>query len=73
MMQPTPTPATAAPRSNAAPNNTANSHHHLFIVTGPAGCGKSTVGQFIAKTMNLPFIEGDEVRNSPIPLSLSHS
>jgi len=35
-------------------------HHHIWLVTGPAGCGKSTVAQFIARTMNLPFIEGDE-------------
>jgi len=35
-------------------------HHHIWLVTGPAGCGKSTVAQFIAKAMDLPFIEGDE-------------
>jgi hypothetical protein len=45
-----------------------DAHHHLWIVTGPAGCGKSTVGEFIAETMNLPFIEGDMVRPSPLPL-----
>lgn len=37
-----------------------SSHHHIWLITGPAGCGKSTVAQFIAKTMNLPYIEGDE-------------
>lgn len=35
-------------------------YHHIWLITGPAGCGKSTVAQFIAKTMNLPYIEGDE-------------
>jgi gluconokinase len=35
-------------------------HNHIWLITGPAGCGKSTVAQFIAKSMNLPFIEGDE-------------
>ncbi|KAG0649942.1 Gluconate kinase [Hyphodiscus hymeniophilus] len=35
-------------------------HHHIWLITGPAGCGKSTVAQFIAKAMNLPYIEGDE-------------
>jgi gluconokinase len=69
MVQPTPTPAPSSTDRllpNSAPNGTA-SHHHLFIVTGPAGCGKSTVGQFIAKTMSLPFVEGDEVReNKPL-------
>jgi hypothetical protein len=44
-------------------------HHHIWLITGPAGCGKSTVAQFIAKTMNLPYIEGDEVL-TPLPLSV---
>lgn len=35
-------------------------HRHLFIVTGPAGCGKSTVAQFLAKSQDFPYIEGDE-------------
>jgi len=35
-------------------------HKHLFIVTGPAGCGKSTVGQSLAKHSGFPFIEGDK-------------
>lgn len=34
---------------------------HIWIITGPAGCGKSTVAQFIAKQLNLRFIEGDDV------------
>jgi gluconokinase len=38
-------------------------HHHIWLITGPAGCGKSTVAQYIAKAMNLPFMEGDEVFN----------
>ncbi|PSS20247.1 hypothetical protein M430DRAFT_18413 [Amorphotheca resinae ATCC 22711] len=35
-------------------------HHHIWIVTGPAGCGKSTVAKFISQALDLPFIEGDE-------------
>jgi len=41
-------------------NQPETTHHHIWLITGPAGCGKSTVAQFIAKTMNLPYIEGDE-------------
>ncbi|KAL1882738.1 hypothetical protein VTK73DRAFT_1258 [Phialemonium thermophilum] len=33
---------------------------HIWLVTGPAGCGKSTVAQRLAKELNLPYIEGDE-------------
>jgi len=39
-------------------------HHHIWLITGPAGCGKSTVAQFIAKAMNLPFMEGDEYHSA---------
>ncbi|KAJ4295708.1 hypothetical protein N0V88_004410 [Collariella sp. IMI 366227] len=33
---------------------------HIWLVTGPAGCGKSTVAKHLADTLNFPFIEGDE-------------
>ncbi|KAL0637469.1 hypothetical protein Q9L58_003524 [Maublancomyces gigas] len=33
---------------------------HIWIITGPAGCGKSTVAQFLAKSLNLLYIEGDD-------------
>jgi len=71
MGQPTPATSDHIPLVTSSSNTMSNgtlhhriqpetSHHHIWIVTGPAGCGKSTVAQFIAKTMNLPFIEGDE-------------
>lgn len=34
--------------------------HHIWLVTGPAGCGKSTVAQYLANSLNLPYVEGDE-------------
>jgi len=37
-------------------------YRHIWIITGPAGCGKSTVAQFLAQQLSLPYIEGDEVR-----------
>jgi len=37
-----------------------NKYHHIWLITGPAGCGKSTVAKFIAQTMQLTYIEGDE-------------
>ncbi|KAL8746168.1 MAG: hypothetical protein Q9190_001779 [Brigantiaea leucoxantha] len=35
-------------------------HRHMWIITGPAGCGKSTVAQYLAKELSLPYIEGDD-------------
>ena len=37
-------------------------YEHIWILTGPAGCGKTTVGQFLAKELSLPYVEGDDVR-----------
>ncbi|KAK4192693.1 P-loop containing nucleoside triphosphate hydrolase protein [Podospora australis] len=34
--------------------------HHIWLVTGPAGCGKSTVAKYLASVLHLPYIEGDE-------------
>jgi gluconokinase len=33
----------------------------LFIIGGPAGCGKSTIGHTIADYTHYPFIEGDDL------------
>ncbi|EQB50488.1 putative gluconokinase [Colletotrichum gloeosporioides] len=34
-------------------------YHHIWLVTGPAGCGKTTVAEYLAQNLNLPYIEGD--------------
>lgn len=46
----------AAQKGDAAPK-----FHHIWLVTGPAGCGKSTVAEHLAETLGLPYLEGDEV------------
>ncbi|KAJ5505746.1 hypothetical protein LT330_001614 [Penicillium expansum] len=33
---------------------------HIWIVTGPAGCGKSTVGNVLRTELGIPFLEGDD-------------
>lgn len=38
--------------------------HHIWLVTGPAGCGKSTVASYLSEALNFPYIEGDEVSSS---------
>ncbi|KAI9765246.1 MAG: hypothetical protein M1835_007431 [Candelina submexicana] len=35
-------------------------HRHIWIITGPAGCGKSTIAQYLAENLLIPYIEGDE-------------
>ncbi|USP74585.1 putative gluconokinase [Curvularia clavata] len=39
---------------------TVPSHHHILIVTGPAGCGKSTIAKYLADRYGFDYIEGDE-------------
>jgi gluconokinase len=34
---------------------------HIWIITGPAGCGKTTVAKYLAKELSLPYVEGDDV------------
>ena len=36
-------------------------HRHMWVITGPAGCGKSTIAQYAAKELSIPYIEGDDV------------
>lgn len=57
--------------TNGTPLKTANSsnvtgraggHTHIWLVTGPAGCGKSSVAEYMANALNMPYIEGDSVR-----------
>lgn len=38
---------------------------HIWVVTGPAGCGKSTVGNALRTELAVPFLEGDDV-STPI-------
>ena len=35
----------------------------IFVVMGVSGCGKSTVGQQLASTLNVEFLEGDQLHS----------
>ncbi|KAI1118761.1 thermoresistant gluconokinase [Nemania sp. NC0429] len=45
-----------APMANAGGSGT----HHIWLVTGPAGCGKTTVAEYLSKALEIPYIEGDK-------------
>ncbi|KAI0200084.1 thermoresistant gluconokinase [Astrocystis sublimbata] len=33
--------------------------HHIWLVTGPAGCGKTTVAEHLSNSLAFPYLEGD--------------
>ncbi|KAL6818657.1 P-loop containing nucleoside triphosphate hydrolase protein [Trichoderma sp. SZMC 28013] len=54
--------ATSTSLKTEAPVNIAGQageHTHIWLVTGPAGCGKSSVAEYMANALNMPYIEGD--------------
>ena len=52
------------PSKDVVNHGTAPDHfEHIFLVTGPAGCGKTTVAQHLAEQISAPYIEGDDVSN----------
>jgi gluconokinase len=64
---PPPEPSAAVPASSPSHLTSANPptmaippRHHILIVTGPAGCGKSTVAKLLADRYAFNYIEGDE-------------
>ena len=34
---------------------------HIIYITGPAGCGKTTVAKAIAEKLDMTYVEGDDV------------
>ncbi|KAK4159180.1 P-loop containing nucleoside triphosphate hydrolase protein [Cladorrhinum sp. PSN259] len=59
---PTPALSNGVHTNGAISANGSNPKHerHIWLVTGPAGCGKSTVAKYLATVLDLPYIEGDE-------------
>lgn len=71
----TPTPVTNfnSTMAAAAPPSKYN-HHHIWLVTGPAGCGKTSVAEHLANVLSMPYIEGDSVSLGPFPFPIdSHT
>ncbi|KAK5134992.1 hypothetical protein LTR08_005944 [Meristemomyces frigidus] len=42
--------------SQAAPTSR---HKHIWVITGPAGCGKTSVAEYLHMAFALPYLEGD--------------
>ena len=42
-------------------------HRHIWIITGPVGCGKSTIAQYLAHELLIPYIKGDDVSVDELP------
>lgn len=34
-------------------------HKHIWVITGPAGCGKTSVAEHLHRSHDLPYLEGD--------------
>ena len=39
-------------------------HKHIWVITGPAGCGKTSVAEHLHSSFQFPYLEGDTVSNS---------
>ncbi|CAI7623956.1 unnamed protein product [Penicillium glandicola] len=46
--------------TNGVTSSTPAQMQHIWVVTGPAGCGKSTVGNVLCTELGIPFLEGDD-------------
>lgn len=53
-------PASASSLNQRHPSARPDSFQHIWIITGPAGCGKTTVAKYLARELALPYIEGDD-------------
>ncbi|MCJ1308079.1 hypothetical protein MMC25_001730 [Agyrium rufum] len=53
-------PTANAEKANRVPSPEQPRQRHMWIVTGPAGCGKTSVAQYLAAQLSIPYIEGDD-------------
>ncbi|PYH99109.1 carbohydrate kinase [Aspergillus ellipticus CBS 707.79] len=56
----TTTTSTHSMWTTKTPSSKPDQIQHIWVVTGPAGCGKSTVGKAIQQALGIPFLEGDD-------------
>jgi gluconokinase len=49
--------------------NSGKGHRWIWFVTGPTACGKTTVAKFVAEKLDITFMEGDDVRDTHLPVT----
>ena len=57
-----PAKMTSNPSLASAPNTARQREEepkHIWVITGPAGCGKTSVAEHLHDTYSLPYLEGD--------------
>ncbi|KAK3628631.1 hypothetical protein LTR56_002019 [Elasticomyces elasticus] len=50
------------PTTNGTPHQTSSSQpqqKHIWVITGPAGCGKTSVAEYLHQQLQIPYLEGD--------------
>lgn len=60
-----PTVAQMSSIASSMAKDSPSQFNHIWLVTGPAGCGKTTVAEHIAQVHGMPYIEGDAVSCLP--------
>ena len=63
--------STTADGSMSPQNAGTKKPHHIWLVTGPAGVGKSTVAAYLSQALGFTYIEGDDVSLSYSELGIS--
>ncbi|TKA66758.1 hypothetical protein B0A55_09651 [Friedmanniomyces simplex] len=61
-LPPTPPSEPSTYNNRTAPTSAPQSQQkHLWVITGPAGCGKTSVAEYLHQQLQLPYLEGDTV------------
>ena len=63
-------PSNATPHEDISPDSaeirmtaSISRPKRIFVVSGPAGSGKTTVATYLSHELAIPFLEGDDVRS----------
>ncbi|KAK0254816.1 hypothetical protein LTS09_010287 [Friedmanniomyces endolithicus] len=61
-LPPTPPSEPNSQTGRIAPTSAPQSQHdikHIWVITGPAGCGKTSVAEYLHQQLQIPYLEGD--------------